>query len=247
MDTKKTLQVDLFGIKEEAEPVALSGEGERLPSQAGGPSPAAGAAPGSRARPKLWGVLLLVDFILVSVFGGAVAAKLYQHLYSPVSAAPAAPRRPAKTLPQPAPAAKAAEPPPAAPAKAPAPAPATANPKPAKPAPAAEPVKAREKPQPEANVKAAQPAAAPGDNRHSVPVEFKLKAPRARSVQLAGAFIVRGGRREMVHQDDGVWALTLYLLPGTNYRYWFWVNGKKRTLDPENSQVERGASVLVLP
>jgi 1,4-alpha-glucan branching enzyme len=102
--------------------------------------------------------------------------------------------------------------------------------------------------------KAARPAAetetveaAPGEKRHSLPVQFKIKAPHARSVQLAGAFLVRGsGRREMAQQDDGTWALTLYLLPGTSYRYWFVVNGKK-TLDPENSQVERGASVLVLP
>jgi hypothetical protein len=233
--------VDLFGIKKEAEPVA--------------DAPAVDAAPGSRARPKLWGALLVVDSVLVIVFGGAVAAKLYQHLYSPVSVAPA-PRRghgkppalPQPPAPRPAPAAKAPEsPPPAAAAKPPAPP--GAGPKAAKPSLLAEPMKGRETPKPHQVAGQAAPpaAAAPADKRHSVPVEFKLKAPHARGVQLTGAFIVRGGgRREMVQQDEGVWTLTLYLLPGTSYRYWFLVNGKK-TLDPENSQVERGASVLVLP
>jgi len=187
----------------------------------------------------------VVDSILVIVFGGAVAAKIYQHLSSPaiMTAAPAARRRPVRPpaveTPQPAPTqpsmtAKAPEPPPAAP-----PAP-TTGPKAAKPALLAEPMKGRQTPQPQTA------EAAPAEKRHSIPVEFKLKAPHARSVHLAGAFIVRGGRREMVAQDEGGWTLTLYLLPGTNYRYWFLVNGKK-TLDPENSQVERGASVLALP
>ncbi|MDD5628438.1 MAG: hypothetical protein PHU21_05205 [Elusimicrobia bacterium] len=219
MTEKQTLKVDLFGIKEEAEP-------------------AEEAAPVSRARPKLWGALLVVDSILVIVFGGALAAKLYQHLYVPVSVVPAAPRRPAPAKPQ---------------AAVPAPAPAPAE-KPAPPAPAAKPAAPAPAAKPAAPAPAAKPAApaaaqaSPADKRHSVPVEFKLKAPHARSVELAGAFIVRGnGRREMVAQGDGVWALTLYLLPGTSYRYWFFVNGKKRTLDPQNSQVERGASVLVLP
>ena len=72
--------VDLFGIQKETEPAALSGDGERLPSKGGGPLPAADAASGSRTRPKLWGALLVMDSILLIVFGGAVAAKLYQHL-----------------------------------------------------------------------------------------------------------------------------------------------------------------------
>jgi hypothetical protein len=206
----------------------------------------------------------VVDSILVIVFGGALAAKIYQHLSSPaiVTAAPAAHRRPApasapaleapKPAPAPAPEAKAPEPAPAAP---------TAGPKAAKPSLLAEPMKGRATPKAQAAGPASasvvpsgsgerQPSRDGGpmaaDKRHSIPVEFKLKASHARSVQLAGAFIVRGGRREMVAQDEGVWTLTLYLLPGTNYRYWFLVNGKK-TLDPENHQVERGASVLVLP
>jgi hypothetical protein len=200
---------------------------------------------------------------LVIVFGGALAKEFYQHLSSPVNAIPAVRRKPARA---PAPSAEAPKP-----AAAAAPAPAAANPLPsrpaggavaptatttaagpkaAKPSLLAEPMKGRQAPTPQSESKTAQPAAATdaasGEKRHSVPVEFKLKASSARSVQLVGAFIVRGGRREMVRQDEGVWSLTLYLLPGTSYRYWFLVNGKK-TLDPENRQVDRGASVLALP
>jgi len=50
----------------------------------------------------------------------------------------------------------------------------------------------------------------------------------------------------MVRQAQGVWTLTLRLLPGIDYRYWFVVDGKKR-LDPKNSKTKRGASVLSVP
>ena len=53
-----------------------------------------------------------------------------------------------------------------------------------------------------------------------------------------------GGRKDMVHQSDGVWTLTLYLNPDT-FRYHFIVDGKK-ALDPDNPKVERGASVLTI-
>jgi len=105
-----------------------------------------------------------------------------------------------------------------------------------------------QKPQPAAPENASQPVAAaqPGLPRHSVPVEFKLEAPQAQNVQLAGAFIVRGGRRQMVQQGNGVWTLTLRLLPGIDYRYWFVVDGKK-TLDPKSPKIVRRASVLSVP
>ena len=239
MDDKHTHNVDLFGLKKDAEPPA---EAE---------APRAG-----RGRPKLWGFLLVVDSILVIVFGGALAAQLYQHLWAAPAPVVAPGRRAPKPVPPPPPAeaAKPAEAPAPAPAAAPAPAPAPAanGPKAAKPSLLAEPPRGREaaKPQTPGGAKpAAAPVAsapAPADGRRSVPVEFKLKAPKARKVQLAGAFIVRGGRKDMAEGDGGQWTITLYLLPGNNYRYWFLVDGKK-ALDPENSQVERGASVLALP
>jgi 1,4-alpha-glucan branching enzyme len=90
----------------------------------------------------------------------------------------------------------------------------------------------------------AAPAAAPADAKaKAVPVEFKLKSPQAKTVQLSGAFLVRsGGRKDMVKGADGDWQLTLYLQPGA-YRYNFLVNGKK-SLDPLNSKIDRGASVI---
>ena len=230
-------------------------EAEPAVERAGAAAPASDGAPSPRTHPKLWGALLVADSILVIVFGGALAAKIYQHLSAPaiVTAAPAAHRRPVQASAPAVEAPKPAPPPLPMTAKAPEPAPAapTAGPKAAKPSLLAEPMKGRATPKAQAAGPASAPApAAPetvsADKRHSIPVEFKLKVPHARSVHLAGAFIVRGGRREMVAQDEGVWTLTLYLLPGIEYRYWFLVNGKK-TLDPENSQVERGASVLVLP
>ena len=247
MDDKHTHNVDLFGLKKDAEP----------PAEAEAPR----AGPG---RPKLWGFLLVVDSILVIVFGGALAAQLYQHLWAAPAPVVAPGRRAPKPVPPPPLPAEAAKP-----AEAPAPAPAAnvpsgsgerqpsrdggplaAGPKAAKPSLLAEPPRGREAAKPQApGAKPAPAAAAPApavEGRRSMPVEFKIKAPKARKVQLAGAFIVRGGRKDMAEGDGGQWTLTLYLLPGNNYRYWFLVDGRK-ALDPENSQVERGASVLALP
>ena len=208
--------LDLFGIKKEPESAA-PGEPARRPA-------ASAVRPG---RKNLWVALLAADSLLVMGFGGAVAARVYQHLSSPAlpPAAPAERRKPALPLP-PAETAKPAPPAPAAKAQEALPAP----PEPAKPVP----TKA-----PEA------PTASEGEKRHSVPVEFKLKAARAKSVQLAGAFIPRSGKKDMVKGDEG-WTLTLYLLPGGTYRYWFVVDGKKR-LDRDNPAVEKGASILTLP
>jgi 1,4-alpha-glucan branching enzyme len=86
----------------------------------------------------------------------------------------------------------------------------------------------------------------PGQPQRAVAVEFKFESSSAKDVQLAGAFIVHGGRRRMKHQSEGVWALNLRLLPGINYRYWFVVDGDK-TLDPKNPKTDRNASVLSLP
>jgi len=210
--------VDIFGLKKEPETPAAPAPSE---NRDGAP---VGAV--KRDRHKLWAALLVVDSVFVIVFGGAVAAKVYQHLKAPAGMVTAQPgrRKPGKP-PAPAQAAKPAESP--------------------KPAQAAKPPAAAQAAEP---ARPAEPAATakPAEKRHSVPVEFKLKAARARSVHLVGAFIVRGGRREMIRQDDGSWTLTVYLLPGTNYRYWFMVDGKKR-LDPDNPKTERRASVLSLP
>ncbi len=72
---------------------------------------------------------------------------------------------------------------------------------------------------------------------------FKLRSANADAVQLVGAFIVHGGRKEMAKTGDGTWSVKLYLNPG-QYRYFFSVD-KKKTLDPENPNSDRGASFFV--
>ncbi|MDE2511321.1 MAG: hypothetical protein KGL74_09385, partial [Elusimicrobia bacterium] len=91
---------------------------------------------------------------------------------------------------------------------------------------------------------AASPAAPPAPGK-ALPVVFKIHAPKAGSVQLVGAFIVRGGRKEMTKDSSGVWSVKLYLNPG-QYRYFFSVD-KKKILDPENPRSDRGASLLPVP
>jgi hypothetical protein len=221
------------------------------------PSTVTGGQPkgpsGSRGV-RIWGVLLVLDFFFVIVFGGALAAKIYQHLAAP--AAPVAPPRRVK------PAAKTAENPkpvetpktPPAPKKTEPIAPVAKNglppPKPSllNEAPKREPAK----PHDASAQKAAAPNAAPpsdaadGAKVKAVAVNFQISAPGAKKVELAGAFIVRGnGMKEMKEKDDGQWSLTLYLTPNT-YRYHFLVDGKK-TLDPQNSKTDRGASVISVP
>lgn len=204
--------IDLFGLGKQN-----SGDAAQPPSPEAPPEPAA-----PRGSHKLWAFLLVLDSVVMIVFAGALAAKVYQYWKAPAPPVAAAPRRrPVKAV----------ETPPLA-STAPV------------PAPAAEPVKA---PEPaEASGKAASaPAPAPGAPVKAIRTEFKVHAPKAKSVELVGAFIVRGGRKDMIRQDDGSWTVTLYLNPGT-YRYFFAVD-KKKQLDPENPRSEKGASLLAIP
>jgi outer membrane biosynthesis protein TonB len=212
----------------------------------------------------LWLFLLVLDSVFVAVFGGAVALKVYQYWKAPSVPPPAAARRhPASKPPEaPKPAEQAAAPKPVPPAPAPAPAP-----EPPKPAPKPEPKNVRAAPAPRppkpsliteapkprstpglassAAPAAPSPAPASAAPAKALPVVFKLRAPNAGVVQLVGAFIVHGGRKEMTKGSDGTWSVKLYLNPG-QYRYFFAVD-KKKTLDPENPNSDRGASLLTVP
>jgi hypothetical protein len=231
--------IDLFGLGRAPQDPSQPPQ-EEAPEQA----PAGG---GSRGSHRLWAFLLVLDAIFIIVFGGTVAAKMYQYWKTPAPVAahhPApAPAPSAAAKPAEAPKPAAAEPPKtaAAPAPAPAPAPVPAPAPAAKPAPAAPSA-------PAAPVAAAAPppapAPAPGASK-AHPVLFKLHAANARSVHLVGAFIVHGGRKEMNRGSDGVWNVKLYLNPG-QYRYFFMVD-KRKALDPENPQSDRGASLLTVP
>jgi hypothetical protein len=119
------------------------------------------------------------------------------------------------------------------------------SPRPPKPSLLNEAPKPRSTPSPAttgAAPAAPAPAAAPGK---ALPVVFKLRAPSAGNVQLVGAFIVHGGRKEMTKNAEGVWTVKLYLNAG-QYRYFFSVD-KKKLLDPENPRSDRGASLLTVP
>ncbi len=214
---------DLFGLGKQQDPQ----EATYTPAPVLAPEAAPETPRGSH---KLWAFLLVLDSVFVIIFAGAVAAKVYQYWKAPVLApAPAARRR-------------------AAPAPAAAPAPVAV----------AEPAKMLEPPKPavvEAKPAADAPrpakpsmlsGAPPADGKvKALRTEFKLLAPKAKSVELVGAFIVRGGRKDMTRSDDGTWTVNLYLNPGT-YRYFFSVD-KKKQLDPANPLSDKSASLLTLP
>jgi len=248
--------IDLFGMGRQEPKDPQEPEAHAAPDPADEPH-----AP--RGSHRLWAFLLVLDSVFVIVFGGAVAAKVYQYWKAPaVVVAPARPHPRAKAAeaakaPEPAAStaaapAKPVEPPKAAAPEKPAPKPEAARradaPRPPKPSllsdgpkPHAAPVPARASAVAPAPA-AAAPAAVPGK---ALPVVFKIHAPSAGSVHLVGAFIVRGGRKEMTKDSGGDWSVKLYLNPG-QYRYFFAVD-KKKTLDPENPRSDRGASVLSVP
>lgn len=245
--------IDLFGLGKSETPQEPEGD----PTPAVPPEPAA-QAPAPRGSHKLWAFLLVLDSVFVIVFAGAVAAKVYQHWKAPAAVLAPTPRRRAAAAPVPAAVpvastapAPAPEPPkPASAAAKSVPAKSAADaPRPPKPSMLSEAPKHRETPKPaDAGGKSAPAAAAPAAVNGKIKAlrtEFKIHEPRAKAVELVGAFIVRGGRKDMTRQDDGTWTVTLYLNPGS-YRYFFSVD-KKKQLDPENPHSEKGVSLLTLP
>jgi outer membrane biosynthesis protein TonB len=228
--------IDLFGIGKAAQEAQEPSEPRKPPTGSHG----------------FWLFLLILDSIFVIVFGGAVAAKVYKYWKTPaIAEAPVVRRRP--IIPKAAEPAPAPKPPPApeTPKPAPKPEPRIARadgPRPPKPSLLNEPPKPRSTPHLATSGAAAASAAvapkAPAATK-AQPVVFKLHAADADAVQLVGAFIVHGGRKEMTRADDGTWSVKLYLNPG-QYRYFFSVD-KKKTLDPENPSSDRGASLLTVP
>jgi hypothetical protein len=206
---------------------------------------------GSSRSQKLWGGLLVLDAIFVIIFGGALAAKVFQYWQSPAPGAvilrrskvqPSGPKKPGapKTAQDPAPAKppellkptdRAIEGGSTASDQTPQTTELAAQAQAGKPSQAKGPA-------PEEGPKTGPVQARKGKTTQ---VKFHLKAPTAKSVALAGPFLKRG-RKAMARNGEGIWTLTIYLTPNA-YRYHFLVNGKK-TLDPENTQTERGASLL---
>ncbi|MBI4679410.1 MAG: hypothetical protein HY748_17685 [Elusimicrobia bacterium] len=268
---------DLIGLKKYSKPSAVE------PQEPGPVSATAASSSKPFGSQTLWMSLLVVDSLLIAVFGsylGAVGMKTYQQWRKPAAPGPSAQARskspakvePVKTQPaqpapgaaeagaraSPAPSGKALAAGGAAEAKeAPAPKPAASKPAPGAAAPGPAPLRqepssaveggarAPRTPSGKALADVGKDGAAPDSGVKALPVDFSFHAPHAKSVRLAGAFLVRGGgRKDMVRGSGGDWTLTLYLKPGA-YRYWFLEDGKRK-IDPANTKVERGASVLVV-
>jgi hypothetical protein len=100
-----------------------------------------------------------------------------------------------------------------------------------------------------ATLLASQPAASPLDPASDLyPVEFRLAAPEASRVHLAGDFNRwRSDTIALADADgDGVWTVTVALGPG-RHAYYFVVDGKQRVVDPraEAGRGERGPCSIV--
>ncbi len=171
---------------------------------------------------KIWAVLLVADSFFVILFGGALAATLYEHWQAP----PAIPVLFQRQKPEARPPKPAAQHPPAQP----------------KAAQAGKSIASARKP---SAASAAKQASSTANPQKAHALVFKLRASHARSVELAGAFLIRQGGKESMRRRNGVWTLKVYLMPGS-YRYYFLVNGKKR-LDPADAQRKNGDSLLIVP
>lgn len=226
---------DIIGLRKEIDPKTAAG----------------GELPASKPKApmsQLWAVLLLLDTVFLCVFGGALAGMIWLHRPAidtsstirpkvqkalPKNAPAALPQAPAAKTETPEPAAKESEKPaPKTPAaskkhlsKGPIGSPGMTAPD--LPRREASPASSHAKPE------AKEPHALAPDSAHgetkvkAKPVEFACRAPKAKKVQLRGAFLVRTqGVKTMVRDSDGVWRLTVTLLPGT-YKYRCIVDGKK--------------------
>ena len=80
-------------------------------------------------------------------------------------------------------------------------------------------------------------------------VTFRLRAPEAKAVTVAGDF---GGDAEMRKGEDGIWSVTIGPLTPEMYVYYFTVDGVRLT-DPSNPQLKIGyvttttTSLLTVP
>ncbi len=177
--------------------------------------------------PRFWSLMLLLDMIFIMIFGAVLAGKIHQYWgASPAADYPVPTKRQGTPISE-------AKSVPTKPQAVPAAAPRTAPPAKTAAAPAKAPLKP------------SLGGASPSAPAKAVPVAFKIRAPRARSVFLVGAFLKRG-RLRMRRAAHGSWAATVYLTPNT-YRYFFQVD-KKEITDPVNKRTDaRGYSVLVVP
>lgn len=203
--------------------------------------PKTNPAPRRMASHKLWFFLIIVDLVFLAIFGGTAASKVYRYWNMPeikkAAPPPKKPPKPAKLPPK-----KKASAPAKKEAVKKAPEPAKKKPTAKKAPPAAK--KATPKKAEKTKKKTTK---SPVKKVRARPIEFRFRAPNAKKVQLAGAFLVSSGGKMAMEQKSGkIWSLTIYLKPSETYRYYFIVDGKK-TLDPQNPRSSGGASVIAIP
>ena len=177
---------------------------------------------------KLWGLLLVVDSFFVVIFGGALAAKVYEHWQpaTPFTYSPNPSTAPLKKVQTPAPK-------PTTPLT---PSPAIVSSMPSHPLPLKEKKSPKTKRDDEPKI---LPSRGKGKAQGVI---FTYKNKKARKVFLTGAFLRHPGKKPFAKIKRGVWKLTVYLTPG-NYHYSFLVDGEK-ILDPQNPKHERHASLF---
>ncbi|MHB2025876.1 MAG: early set domain-containing protein [Elusimicrobiota bacterium] len=175
---------------------------------------------------KIWAVLLVADSFFVILFGGALAATVYEHWQSAQPSVFNQIKNPAAVSARASQSAAAAQ-----------------KPKEAAQAQPIQPIAPPNIPaQSKTLSKTVRTLSRPGK---AVPITFEIKAAHARNVRLIGAFLIHdGGKKSMIRKPKGLWVSTLYLMPGT-YRYYFLIDGKKKE-DPANSKRNRGASILLV-
>ncbi len=217
--------IDLFGLDKQADLPPEQGPSPEMLDSAEPPTVRAAQAPVVRGARKLWAFLLMLDSLFVLMFAGALAAKMYQHWEAPAVVLRPGPRR--------------RPPPPVLSPIAPEPA-AVVAPVVEESAVGIAKIVATSAAEPVAPI---PPRPSPLKVQ-AMPTEFKIYAPKAKAVELVGAFLVRDRRKAMTRRNDGAWTVAVYLNPGV-YRYYFFVD-KKKQLDPENPRSAKGYSLLTL-
>ncbi len=261
--------IDLFGLrhKDSPDPVdSFDTAAQDTPAQIPAPT-------GSH---RLWAMLLVLDSIFVIVFSGAVAAKVYHYLETPLAAVPFTHRH--QTVKSAAPTVAAA---PIASTVTVAAKPPEPEAKPPESLPAAKPESAKASSRPD-TIKTAAGAATPRPPKPSMLTEspkphsppslasagsapsspFPIAAAAGAKQKAAPVvfkitapnarkvFLVGAfivhGGRKEMTRDDGDVWSVRIYLNPGQYRYFFAVD-KKKTLDPENPQTDHGASLMSVP
>jgi enterochelin esterase family protein len=77
------------------------------------------------------------------------------------------------------------------------------------------------------------------DERPDHSVVFRLLAPKANEVKLAGEFM--DGQKSMQKDENGLWSVTIGPLQPEIYNYNYFIDGV-RTIDPNNAHVKTGST-----